>query len=322
MMGNASCFIHRWKWVGLYTSVIYGTIYLLPWISRSMKQHGMGWVIRYGPVVLLAAISGLLLHRLLKEGGKWRKGLLLLSGTAAMYAFLIVVLAETAVERAHLIEYGLLGFLVLRAMEGRHDKVRLHLFTVVVVLVIGFVDEVIQGFLPGRIYDPKDVLINTVSGVLGLCMVGIFQATSKPFRKADLPIVYRQEKRASDIAALVALAAFFFLLWFIDHVDVHLDPLYGTWRRPDVCDGPDTLTFSRDGRFIWEDTRGHRTKGTFHLDGNRLEGTRVVFEIEQTNNDSDCGIRMLKKSRIQGGYIRVEGDRLTYGKIGPWLKEP
>lgn len=75
-------------------------------------------------------------------------------------------------ERIHLVEYGLLSFLVHRAL--RFDLSGFALFTLTFLMVsgFGFFDEVIQGILPNRYFGWRDVLLNATGGLMGIGLIG------------------------------------------------------------------------------------------------------------------------------------------------------
>jgi len=316
-------FLHRWKWVLLYTSILYGTVYFLPWIGKTLNQCGMGWIIRYGPVALILVAGGVFLERLCRPETKRKKTLLVsMTVIGAVYAWLLTTLSSFPVERAHLLEYGLLGFLVFRTLEGRHETWRLYFYSFVIVLMIGFFDEVLQGILPGRYYDVRDIGLNVVSGALGIASFALFRASFPLSSTPRLPAPWGGKKTAMDIAAVAAMAVFPLLLWRIDYVEANLDPLYGQWLRTGACGEADSLEFFTDGRFFWKDSLGHQSQGDFYLEGNRLDETKIVMVIKHTNNDTQCGVRLPKEGNRWGGRIKVKQDRLLWGRLGPWMKQP
>ena len=72
-----------------------------------------------------------------------------------------------AVERFHLIEYGLLGALFYRAFRRYGDASVLPL-TMLAVTLVGTVDELVQWWTPLRVGDARDVLLNAYAGLCGM----------------------------------------------------------------------------------------------------------------------------------------------------------
>jgi len=71
-------------------------------------------------------------------------------------------------ERIHLIEYGFLGFLLFRLFDS---SFRFSFFIALfLVLLFGILDEIIQFFLPNRVGDLKDVIVNFLGGLWGILL--------------------------------------------------------------------------------------------------------------------------------------------------------
>ena len=70
---------------------------------------------------------------------------------------------------AHLIEFAILGWLVLRALsEGRLPDRRTFIIALIVVTVYGASDEFHQRFTPGRSSELSAVLFDAAGGLIGL----------------------------------------------------------------------------------------------------------------------------------------------------------
>ena len=70
---------------------------------------------------------------------------------------------------AHLIEFAILGWLVLRALsEGRLPDRRAFIIALIVVTVYGASDEFHQRFTPGRSSELSAVLFDAAGGLIGL----------------------------------------------------------------------------------------------------------------------------------------------------------
>lgn len=116
-------------------------------------------------VVLALVLSAALAFRLLRrEGGDaevvpWVPLLLVLP--AGAWLSTAWALPE---ERIHLAAYAPLGILAWRAVERRLVPALLLCWT------IGAADEALQGFLPGRTFDPRDVAANAVAATAGLAL--------------------------------------------------------------------------------------------------------------------------------------------------------
>lgn len=91
-------------------------------------------------------------------------------GLAAV-VLMVWVRIENPAERSHLFEYGLLAVFVYQALRERQRNGRLSrspvLLAILTVAALGWIDEGIQYFLPGRVYDFDDILFNTLAAFVG-----------------------------------------------------------------------------------------------------------------------------------------------------------
>lgn len=121
--------------------------------------------------VLLAVEMGR--RRVLKGASSY----FLVWGIFVVYGYLLFLL-KVPEEKIHLIEYGFLAFLVFRAVDLDYRGVKRYGIAFVVSSLLGWMDELIQHFLPNRYYQSSDVLLNILSAGLGLVVVFIFQSKS------------------------------------------------------------------------------------------------------------------------------------------------
>lgn len=86
-------------------------------------------------------------------------------GIAAV--ILMLLLRLTLTERSHLIEYAVLAVFIHAALSERAERgrgVRLPAaVSIVAAAAIGVIDEAIQLALPHRVFDPVDILFNTLA---------------------------------------------------------------------------------------------------------------------------------------------------------------
>ncbi|GAB4320009.1 MAG: hypothetical protein Kow0074_09990 [Candidatus Zixiibacteriota bacterium] len=95
----------------------------------------------------------------------------ILVSVAAVYLMLFVRMA-TPEERTHVIEYSIVALLILEALTERRSQGRTvpapYLLAILVTSAVGLFDELIQLFLPSRIFDPLDILFNCLAAVLAV----------------------------------------------------------------------------------------------------------------------------------------------------------
>ncbi len=164
---NNNIINRRWWLVVVYTLAIFLT---LPYVRGFWDLTGslLGPVREYLVVAGYLGVAGFVLFR--------RKILflsLIVVVTVAIYRFI-----PLPVERIHFIEYGIMGWLAYWA-AGRSRKGLL--LALAYIIVMGILDEVIQGILPNRYYDTRDIVMNIIGGGLGVFLrYGIYQPNA-PF---------------------------------------------------------------------------------------------------------------------------------------------
>ena len=122
-----------------------------------------------GKDVLSLSVNILLLIFILYTSYKlFKKGIkaIILTVTVLLIAFLFASDMERPEERIHFIQYGLLGFLMFKMFKS-FSFIILGV-SVLMLFLVGGVDEIIQYFLPNRVGDIRDVIFNFLGGLLGL----------------------------------------------------------------------------------------------------------------------------------------------------------
>lgn len=164
----------KWLWVILWTGLIYSTAACVRPLCEYLRGLTM---LNVTVTVALCLFLALFLGRLLagfRDLTLPKKFLLVL--TVSLYAAGMVIL-KIPEERIHLVQYGVLAYLVFKAFAVDLAPKQNFGLTFLVTLTLGWGDEIIQSFAPGRFYDNKDIILNGVSGILGLLLT--FLRTSK-----------------------------------------------------------------------------------------------------------------------------------------------
>ena len=74
-------------------------------------------------------------------------------------------------ERIHLVQFGLLGLLSCSSLRGGRTNLRRWIWRpFLFVFLVGVADEVLQWFLPDRVFDIRDILFNTLGGIWGILL--------------------------------------------------------------------------------------------------------------------------------------------------------
>jgi hypothetical protein len=135
-----------------------------------------------------------------------------------------------AVERFHFVEYGLLTLLFYRVWRGRADLAMLVL-PLAAVLTVGTLDEAMQWFVPGRVGEWRDVLLNGAAIVCGLLFgLGLDPPAAVPTRldRSGRIAIARLGMPA------IAVAALFFQTVHLGY-EIH-DPEVGSFRSRFTAD--------------------------------------------------------------------------------------
>jgi hypothetical protein len=129
---------------------------------------------------------------------------LCLGATAGLMAWLAWSLRANPEESLHVVEYGILGWLLLRACSHRFRDPAVYLLAGALGAVVGTLDECVQWVIPERYWDYRDLLIN--GGAVALVQILVGFGLRPPF--------IRPPWQARTLGrALYALAAWLAILW-------------------------------------------------------------------------------------------------------------
>ncbi len=202
--------VRYWAQAIGWVALIYSTLYSVrPLCEFLKKTTPFVQVVNVGLIVLLAGILTVLWRRRQRILQIHHYVLLILVISCYAYGLGSLTVPE---EKIHFVEYGFLAYLIFRALrvdfpagritsslndgspsqdEGLRSGLRPaglrswtlrrtpHVYVTAFLLTIffGWIDECIQAIVPNRYYQTCDVLLNAVSGLLGLALVYIFELT-------------------------------------------------------------------------------------------------------------------------------------------------
>jgi hypothetical protein len=129
-------------------------------------------------------------------------------GVAVSYGFATRtgIADADAAERFHFIQYGLIAFLFYKAWRPAGDGVTI-MAPLLATVLVGTVDEWFQWFVPARVGEAKDVVLNLFSGAAGV----LFALGVDPLRRVSLATSPASRRHLSWlVAATVAVFAAFF----------------------------------------------------------------------------------------------------------------
>lgn len=158
--------------VGLYSSLWWA-------YPLSITLRDQGLISNLFWVGLIAILIVILSHGLLTKRSKheW----LIWIGIMAVY-FLIMLRMAVPEERSHLIEYSVLAICIHRALleRARHTALWSPAATAwITTILLGAGDEVLQLWVPKRVFDPIDIVFNIVAATLAIGFTVILNAVRK-----------------------------------------------------------------------------------------------------------------------------------------------
>ncbi len=169
-----------WLWVGLCIS----SIFLIVPIARSVRNFVeerlsseiFGYSVIFAVCVAFLTVFNLLWFRL-----KIRAipNYLWLSVIACVYIFFTLRLWKRPEEAIHFLEYGLLGILLFGALRYHVDDKSLYLTAFLIGALVGIFDEALQWMIPRRIWDVRDIGLNSLS--CGLSQIAIWKGIRPKF---------------------------------------------------------------------------------------------------------------------------------------------
>jgi hypothetical protein len=187
-----------WWLVAAWSLLIYATIPVARAVQAFVDAQWGRELFRY---LVIGAVGGGTLAAL---GYAWRTRrrfsasntvVLLLIG--AVYIVCAYRLCKVADEAVHFVEYGVLGLLCFRAFGHRHRNGLVYVCALVLCVIVGTVDEVLQWLTPGRYFDFRDVRINGIGSALML--LGIAWGIRPAW------VGWRPEPRSVRVAARLAM---------------------------------------------------------------------------------------------------------------------
>ncbi len=169
---------HLWLWTLGTMVAIYSTLGPARVLVDALRERNL---LRASLAVALVLVVVVVLRQWLRRRpGRGEVGVAL--GVAFAYGVSFIRI-ETPEERTHLVEYGVVAALVHQALleRIRHGgTVRAPAALAVgITAVLGFIDEGIQAFIPGRFYDIRDVGFNALAGA----MVIVARLALEPVRR-------------------------------------------------------------------------------------------------------------------------------------------
>lgn len=176
-----------WVAVALAVVLLLASLYPLQFVLDALRAANLLRLTIGGLFLACAAAAVLALARRRASLLTW----LVLALSGAFYGALALVM-EVPQERLHLVEYGALALLVRAAcaaslaVRGPGRQVtNADVWALGLVGLIGWLDEAVQGALPNRHYDLRDVGFNALAAALALVAAAAVRATMERRERAN-----------------------------------------------------------------------------------------------------------------------------------------
>lgn len=154
-----------------YVAFIYLMIPYTPLFSKYLaKSLGSNFGLAAGILVMLPVpAASAIFYRNVRGRGIFFY--LSMAAVISIYAVILIYYTPIVVEKLHLLEYGILACLAMRAAGGMRSQNKRYLFVAAVVAIVGYGDELIQWLTPGRVYELRDVALNILGGFLAFVVM-------------------------------------------------------------------------------------------------------------------------------------------------------
>jgi len=156
---------NRWLPVIGFVLLLYAFVPFGRGVVVALRQnHILGSVVT---LVLFVTMAAGVYHVVFNVRLSDRVAFAALAVLAAATGALVLGL-EVPEERIHFLEYGVLAVLARRALDGRWRPAGVYLGAWLLTSAAGWGDELIQGVVPSRVYDMRDVVVNSVAALVAL----------------------------------------------------------------------------------------------------------------------------------------------------------
>ena len=156
-----------WAWTLAVVVAIYSTLGLAQKLAGILREEGLLTHAFWLSLLLMA--SAIIIQGLKRRPGGAEIGVAL--GIAGAYLLLFLRM-WTPAERTHLMEYTVVVLLIYEALSERASNGRpvplLPLLAFLATALVGVIDEVIQWFLPSRVFEWIDILFNTLAAFMAV----------------------------------------------------------------------------------------------------------------------------------------------------------
>jgi hypothetical protein len=186
----------------LWTAILYATIPVVRAAQGWIEEHGLTrWITPAVVAALLLLVAAAALHLLRRPARPRPADLVWLGAVAAAAGVWAWRLRGRPEEAVHLLQYGVLCWLIYQALRPAEPNLAVLLSSVLLGTIMGTVDEIIQWITPARFWDLRDVALNAGACVLGAVVA--WRLDARPWRPPDRASVRLTLRLAATLTLLI-----------------------------------------------------------------------------------------------------------------------
>ena len=146
---------------------IYSTLTVTRPIASFLRSKGL--IVPIFMAGMLLVLVAIVIHGLKVKIGKAE--IVVWLGIIGVY-LLVLIRMSIPEERTHLIEYSIVALFIHEALNERNKQTGNvpipAILALIFTAILGAIDEGIQAFLPSRVFDPRDILFNTLAALMAI----------------------------------------------------------------------------------------------------------------------------------------------------------
>lgn len=164
-----------WALLCLWTILLYAGLPLAPRLWEALRaifpetSFLLAWVLL--GILLLLLLAGLVRRRPAPTG----RACLLLAGWTAAFALCIAALSRYPVEPLHAAEYVVLALLARWAFQAAFQGKTAWTGPFVFSSFVGVTEEALQWWIPTRVFDVRDIVLNLCAVFFGLLLAALLE---------------------------------------------------------------------------------------------------------------------------------------------------
>lgn len=159
-----------WSLAGIYTYMLQYVI--LIW-NFSNEKIGLSLSKKISPTVIVL-IGVLFLVMFINHNKSFKDHFIKIVILFSTIVFIFLYQPEQQ-KLSHVPEYIALSFIVYYALKVDFQGQYILPLTFILTAYLGFIDELLQGINPLRYYGSEDMVVNSLAGLSGTCIIGIFK---------------------------------------------------------------------------------------------------------------------------------------------------